>query len=136
MKTKTTARQNRAQEPLAQALGQRLRSLRKERGWTQTELAQKMGLHFTIVGYYERGTHYPPLPTLTKLATLLGVSLDELVGDGRGVPDRFQDAELLQFFLRADKLDHKTRSTVKDILESVLVKAELDRQGQRNRPTS
>ncbi len=121
---------------MAQALGERLRRLRKEHGWTQTQVAQKLGVHFTIVGYYERGTHYPPLPMLKKLASLLRVSLDELAGDGTGTPDHFQDSELLRFFLRADKLDHKTRSTIKDIIESVLVKVELDQRGAGSRAAS
>lgn len=128
-------RRNQPRSSTAQALGQTLRALRKQRGWTQGELALKLGIHHTIVGYYERGIHYPPLPMLQKLAETLDVSLDVLAGGPSSKPDSFQDRELLQFFLRADKLDHKTRSTIKDVIESVLVKAELDLRGRRSGTT-
>lgn len=134
MLTMPTRRRNRPRGVVAQAFGQQLRILRKERGWTQGELAAKLAIHHTIIGYYERGIHYPPLPMLQKLAAALDVTLDVLAGNGRLMPDSFQDRELLQFFLRADKLDHKTRSTIKDIIESVLVRAEMDHhRGRRNK---
>lgn len=53
--------------------GKRLRVLREEKGWTQEELAEKAGMHFTYVGQIERGVRNPSLINLYKLARALGV---------------------------------------------------------------
>lgn len=53
--------------------GKRLRKLREEKGWTQEELADKAGMHFTYIGQIERGVRNPSLINLYKLARALGV---------------------------------------------------------------
>lgn len=62
-------------------LGSRLRSLRQERGGTQTELGQRVDLAQPEVSRYESGTKTPSVPTLLRLARALDVSLDDLVGE-------------------------------------------------------
>jgi len=61
-------------------LGQRLAKLRKERGFTQVELAKQLALSQAIVSNYERGRVRPHPEFLLKLAQLLDVSTDELLG--------------------------------------------------------
>src|SRR5437867_2598241 len=58
---------------------QRLLELRQQRGWTQKELADQIGVVREMVANYERGIHHPPLQTLQKLARILGVSVDYLI---------------------------------------------------------
>ena len=53
--------------------GKRLRKLREEKGWTQEDLADKAGMHFTYIGQIERGVRNPSLINLYKLARALGV---------------------------------------------------------------
>ena len=62
-------------------LSNRLKELRKERKWTQQELAHKANLSFNAVTKIEQGAaKHPTLKTLLKLAEAFGVSLDKLVG--------------------------------------------------------
>lgn len=61
-------------------LGTRLRSLRQERGWNQTELGQRADLAQSEVSRYESGAATPNLANLLRLARALDVSLDVLVG--------------------------------------------------------
>ena len=62
-------------------LSKRLKELRKERNWTQQELAQKANLSFNAVTKIEQGAaKHPTLKTLLKLAQAFNVSLDDLVG--------------------------------------------------------
>ena len=62
-------------------LSKRLKELRKERNWTQQELAQKASLSFNAVTKIEQGAaKHPTLKTLLKLTEAFGIGLDELVG--------------------------------------------------------
>lgn len=58
----------------------RLVLLRKERKISQGELAKKAGIHTNILGRYERGETTPNIDMVSKLADILGVSIDYLVG--------------------------------------------------------
>jgi len=62
------------------SLGSRLIIIRKERKISQTELAEKAGIHSNVLGRYEREEATPSVDMAAKLADVLGVSLDYLVG--------------------------------------------------------
>jgi transcriptional regulator with XRE-family HTH domain len=53
---------------------QHLALLRKERGLTQPQLAEKIGLHVAQIRRYEAGTSQPTLDVIRSLAVALGVS--------------------------------------------------------------
>ena len=62
-------------------LSKRLKELRKAKGWSQQKLAEKTELSFNAITKIEQGlAKHPTLKTLTKLADVFGISLDELVG--------------------------------------------------------
>ena len=56
--------------------------LRKEKGWSQTELATESGVSREIIGKYERGEAVPSVDFAKRIADAFGVSLDFLVGEG------------------------------------------------------
>ena len=58
--------------------GERIRILRKERGWSQEELGEKADLHHTYVGAVERGEKNASIDTLDKIAEALGVEMIDL----------------------------------------------------------
>ncbi len=59
--------------------GNFLYSLRKQRGWTQTELADRLGVTNQAVSKWENGDSFPDTGLLVPLAELFGVSVDELL---------------------------------------------------------
>jgi len=62
-------------------ISKRIKELRKEKGWTQQQLAEKTRLSFNAITKIEQGlAKSPTLKTLTKLADAFSVGLDELVG--------------------------------------------------------
>jgi len=61
-------------------IGHTIRTLRKARGWTQVELAQKLNASQKVVTTYENNQRTPTLENLKKLAALFEVSIDEIVG--------------------------------------------------------
>jgi transcriptional regulator with XRE-family HTH domain len=65
-------------------IGRRISRLRKEKDMTQPALADKMGVSFQAVSNWERGASMPDIGKLPELAEILGVSVDELLGGGRG----------------------------------------------------
>jgi transcriptional regulator with XRE-family HTH domain len=60
----------------------RLRGLRSKAAKSREELAQTSGLARGTIRDYEQGKRKPTLESASKLAGALGVSLDELTGDG------------------------------------------------------
>jgi transcriptional regulator with XRE-family HTH domain len=66
--------------PERESLGQRLARLRRERGLTQVELAQRLGVAQPVVSDYERGELRLHGQLIVKLTELLGVSSEELLG--------------------------------------------------------
>jgi len=59
-------------------LGQRIKELRKENNMTQEDLAFKVEVDRSYMGFVERGEKNPTLSTLDKIAKALKVSLPEL----------------------------------------------------------
>ena len=64
---------------MAKTLGARIAELRKDKGMTQLELAQQMGVTDKAVSKWERDLSCPDINTIPRLAQVLGVSMDELM---------------------------------------------------------
>ena len=62
----------------------RLAELRKEKGYSQEDLAGKLGVSRQAISKWERGEATPDSDNLLALSSLYGVSLDELVHQKRG----------------------------------------------------
>ena len=67
------------EQSLEQIVAANLAELRKARGWTQAELAERINYSDKSVSKWERGDGLPDLKVLTQLASLYGVSLDTFV---------------------------------------------------------
>ena len=65
-------------------VGERIRNLRKERGWSQEELGEKADLHHTYVGAVERGEKNASIDTLDKIADALGIEMVDLFTLAKG----------------------------------------------------
>ena len=62
-------------------IGQRIKELRKEKGFSQQELADKLHKSLRTVQKYETGEIYIPIPVLNEIAFYLGTTSAELIGD-------------------------------------------------------
>lgn len=62
-------------ETAAPNVGQQLKILRLQRGWSLRDLAQRCGLSFNAISRIERGESSPTVSTLHQLATALNVSI-------------------------------------------------------------
>ena len=62
-----------------QTLGMMITSFRKKHGMTQLELAEKMNVTDKAVSKWERDLSCPDINSLPKLASIFGISVDELI---------------------------------------------------------
>ncbi len=61
-------------------ISENLKSLRKENGLTQDQLASMLGIKRSLVGAYEEGRAEPPVQNLKNISKVFGVSVDDFIG--------------------------------------------------------
>lgn len=64
---------------MKKTLGNKITELRKEKGMTQLDLADKMGVTDKAVSKWERDLSCPDIHTITRLSEVLEVSVEELM---------------------------------------------------------
>lgn len=101
-----------------EALGMRIRNIRKERNVTQEKLGEICELSTAHIGHIERGTRIPSLDTLFRISQALGVSIDYMVFDSVA-----SDNNLLVFLNSI--LQNKDKRKIKTFMTAV--KALADR---------
>lgn len=94
-------------------LKNRLISLRKEKGLSQYEIADKLGFSRGKLANYEQGTRQPDYDTLTKIAEYYDVSVDYLLG--RTDQKNLKEDENLFFF----DMEGLTEEEINDIKEHI-----------------
>ena len=60
-------------------LGQRIKFFREQLGLTQLQLAEKAGISSKAVGRYENGNRIPSVEIAQRIATAIGISVNELL---------------------------------------------------------
>lgn len=103
---------------------QRLRSIRMQRNFSQAELAEKAGLHFTSVSRYETSGVHPNADALKRLSQALGVTGDYLIEGATQQAARvnLEDRDLLAIFQQVDELPQDDKQFFKRVMETLLVK--------------
>ena len=77
------------------AFAERLKALRKQAHLTQVELAKRLGIGQSSYADWERGKKNPTQENLIRLAQILNVSVDYLVGNSEEKSDELDNIELL-----------------------------------------
>jgi len=107
--------------------GLRLKQLREERRWSQKDLGKAVGVSNVSISGYESGNRFPDTETLTRIADVLEVSTDYLLG--RDVPKWASEEDVieLQTLLEenvnmaygGESLTEEEKQRVKDILTTL-----------------
>ena len=74
---------------------ERLKKLRKDTGLTQVDVASKLGISQQAYASWERGVKKPTQDNLVKIAQILNVSVDYLVGNSEEITDELDNIEIL-----------------------------------------
>ena len=105
-----------------QTFGSTIAALRKEKGMTQLELAQSMGVTDKAVSKWERNLSFPDVASLPRLAEQLGVSVDELLEaktSAQEEPVRSKVRPLIELVLKAVALAMGVGVTALSIMDEV-----------------
>lgn len=63
-------------------MNNRLRELRKQHGWSQADLAERLGVSRQAVNAIETGKHDPSLPLTFRIARLFEMAIEDIFSDG------------------------------------------------------
>ncbi|MRT07677.1 type II toxin-antitoxin system antitoxin HipB [Pantoea agglomerans] len=74
-------------------LANRLKLIRQRNGWTQSELAKKVGLKQATISHFENAPDSTSLATLFKLLQSLELSLEVQEKEGAGAPQVHDEDE-------------------------------------------
>jgi len=104
-------------------LRKRITETRERHGLNQAELAEKAGVTPAAISQIEKGTRVPTIPVLHRIANVLGVSLDYLIGktDSSQLQDLLQNDDFVAFFRGFESLGPEDKKTIKkhiDFLKS------------------
>lgn len=80
-------------------IGKFVAELRKQKGWTQAQLGEMLGVTNKTVSRWENGNYMPELSVIPSLAKALDVSVNELMAGERFAEEEYKreaDAQLLK----------------------------------------
>ncbi|MDE5423329.1 helix-turn-helix domain-containing protein [Ancylomarina sp. DW003] len=98
-------------------IGNKITELRKQKGWSQNDLAKAIEASRDIIGKYERGENAPSLEMAQKLAEAFGVTVDFLLGKGAFAK---YDKEAVKRLEDIENLDPDTKKTIFRIIDTFL----------------
>lgn len=112
------------------SMGEIISTLRKEKGMTQKDIADKLGITDKAVSKWERDVAFPDTATIPKLAEILGVSVEELM-QAKAVPVNGHKGAgyLINIILKAVPLAMGVAVTVTSILGELDMKSGLTMLG-------
>ena len=113
---------------LLMSFSKRLAAVRKERGLTQQQMSEVIGIHLSQVKRYESGDTQPSLEVLRKIALALNISADMLLFDGqeRGPSDDFR-----MQFEALNQFSPNEKEVAKELLDSLILKHTANRLSTR-----
>ena len=104
-------------------MGERLAQIRKERGFTQAELAEKVGILQNIVSAHERGRLRLSAEMLIRFARALDVSTDDLLGIQKKPSNgSTKNRRLLRRISHIDKLSKRDQEALLRTIDAFLAK--------------
>lgn len=107
------------------SIGETIANLRKQKGMTQSELAEKMNVTDKAVSKWERDLSCPDINTISKLADVLDVSVEELLKAKKQDYSNNKIKDLINLILKAVAIAMGIGVVVLNILEKIEVKSSI-----------
>jgi len=107
---------------------ERLAALRKDKGLTQQQLSDRVGVHVQQLKRYEAGSSQPTLEVIRNLAVALGASADQLLF---GKNERGPDEDLKLQFEAVSRLDPEEKKVIRSVIESIVLRNTMREASRR-----
>lgn len=98
-------------------IGSKISVLRKEKGWSQGDLAEQIGASREIIGKYERNENSPSLEMALKMAKTFGVTVDFLLGESEYSS---YDKDTIERIKNMQEMDSNTRSVLFNVIDTYI----------------
>ena len=106
------------------SFGKRISILRKELGFSQTELANKLNTSVSVVSRYELDKMTPSVDTAKKLAQLLETSVGYLLGENDNA-ELFKSPEMLKRFKDISEFNENDKKYILYTLDALIKNVKL-----------
>lgn len=107
------------------SIGETIASLRKKKGMTQNELAEKMNVTDKAVSKWERDLSCPDINTISKLADILDVSVEELLKVKKQDYSNNKIKDLINLIFKAVAIAMGVAVVVLNILNKLDIKSSI-----------
>jgi transcriptional regulator with XRE-family HTH domain len=105
----------------------KLRDLRKRQGWSQGQLAQKIGADLQRVSKYERGVIWPTMELMVAIAKAFDVTVDFLIRDDKqAAVGKIKNRELLNQLEQINDLPEEDQKTVVSFLDAFIKRRKFE----------
>ena len=112
-------------EDFRKTFGVRLKNLRKQKRWSQKELAAKVDIRFQQLNKYESGLNLPPAEMLIKLADALAATVDFLLTGNPAEEMPLSNARLFKRFKAVEDFDGADQETVISLIDAMIAKQQM-----------
>ena len=106
--------------------GLRIKALRKQKKWTQKELATKIDVRSPQLNKYECGLHAPPIEKLVTMAEIFDTTVDYLLTGDRADEKPLHNLRLLERFKAMEDFAAEDREAVLTLIDALIVKARVE----------
>jgi transcriptional regulator with XRE-family HTH domain len=116
-----------ADEAYRKDFGSRLKSLRKDRGWTQKEFSAQLGIRYQQLNKYEGGFNMPAVEMLIVMSRVLGVTIDTLLTGELPDDQPITNTQLLDRFRALDTFPSDDQNAVIRLIDGLVIKNRVEK---------
>lgn len=113
-------------DEIKKAFGRRVKELRKQRGWTQKDLAARLAVRFSLLNKYESGIHVPPVDKLVELAEIFDTSVDYLLTGDEKEEVPLHNRRLIERLRELEGFQAEDQNTVIQLLDAMILKKKIE----------
>jgi len=111
---------------LRKSFGARVKKLRKQKHWTQKQLAAKVEIRYQLLNTYESGQHIPPASTLINLSDTLDTTIDYLLTGDPVESSPLSSTILFKRFKEIEKFDSDEQNIVITLIDAMIAKHRME----------
>lgn len=114
---------------LAMNSGETLRKIRNINGLSQSQRAQKAGVHMTNIARHETNKQTPTVDVLKRIADYYDVSIDYFTTETEELKpaSKIRDKKLLEKFEKLEEFDDEEKKVVVELIDAFIAKHEMKR---------